>query len=240
MTKLRVAALSDIGKIRARNEDRCILDERTQIFGVADGVGGMPFGGEAAQAAHDAVCEAFRSLEPGRKPQLDQIVQAANRAVGALGRTLNPGGGGIATTLTFGSFRDGRAEIAHVGDSRAYGWNEGRFGQLTKDHTVGEEARSRRSLADQLSRAWADRHALTRCLGPAATLQVDLIAQPLLAGDRYLFCTDGLTNHVNEDELAILSRQTKEPATILKELVAAALRRGGTDNVSAVLVLVEN
>jgi protein phosphatase len=238
MTKLRVAALSDIGKVRTRNEDRCILDERARIFGVADGVGGMPFGGEAAQAAHDAVCEAFESLEPGRKPQLDQIVQAANRAVGALGRTLNPGGG-IATTLTFGSFRDGRAEIAHVGDSRAYGWSEGCFGQLTSDHTVGAEARSRRSLADQLSRAWADRHALTRCLGPAATLQVDLIVRPLLPGDRYLFCTDGLTNHLNADELAALTGQAKEPGAILRELIALALRRGGSDNISAVLVLVD-
>ena len=238
MTKLRVAALSDIGKVRARNEDRCIFDEQARIFGVADGVGGMPFGGEAAQAAHDAICQAFASLQPGRKPPLEEIVQAANRAVASLGRTLNPGGG-IATTLTFGSFRGGQAEIAHVGDSRAYAWNEGQFGQLTSDHTVGEEARGRRSLADQLSRAWADRHALTRCLGPSATLRVDLIARPLLMGDCYLFCTDGLTNHVQADELAALTRQPHEPRAILQELIALALRRGGSDNISAVLVVVD-
>jgi serine/threonine protein phosphatase PrpC len=238
MTTLRAAALSDIGKVRARNEDRCLFDDQTLIFGVADGVGGMPFGGEAAQTAHDTICGAFRALGPVDQPELGAIVQAANRAVAALGRMVSPGTG-IATTLTFGSFRGERATIAHVGDSRAYAWHQRRFSQLTHDHTVEREAQRSLDLADLLRRSSADRHALTRCLGPAEALQIDLVVLPLRADDRYLFCTDGLTNHVRDDEIAALLRQAKEPGAILQELVALALRRGGSDNVSGVMVCVD-
>jgi len=238
MLQLRAAALSDIGKVRTRNEDRCLFDDRALIFGVADGVGGMPFGGDAAQTAHDSVFASFHALGREDEPQLVPIVQTANRAVAALGRTVSPATG-IATTLTFGSFRGDRAVIAHVGDSRAYAWHEGRFAQLTDDHTVEREARRSLGLTDLLRRSFADRHALTRCLGPAEALQVDLVTVPLRSLDRYLFCTDGLTNHVRDDEIAALIHQSKAPDAILRDLVGLALRRGGSDNVSAVIVFVD-
>jgi serine/threonine protein phosphatase PrpC len=238
MTKIRAAALSDIGKVRTRNEDRCLLDDQALVFGVADGVGGMPFGGEAAQAAHDTIRSAFQTPPEEEEPDLVDVVQRANRAVAALGRSVSPEKG-IATTLTLGSFRNGQATIAHVGDSRAYAWHRGEFSQLTNDHTVEREAIRRHGLTELLQLSFADRHALTRCLGMTEPLEVDLVIRPLLPHDRYLFCTDGLTNHVRDNEISVIVYQAKSPEAALKELISLALQRGGSDNVSGVAVFVD-
>src|ERR1700722_8365703 len=101
MLQLRAAAVSDIGYVRRDNEDRFFCDPDLRLFGVADGVGGLPGGGEAAQAAHDSVLAACRSLPPGREPDLFAMVGEANAAVEKLGRVVSPVAG-IATTLTFG------------------------------------------------------------------------------------------------------------------------------------------
>jgi protein phosphatase len=81
-------------------------------------------------------------------------------------------------------------------------------------------------------------HALTRCIGQRQPLNVDLIERPLTPGDRYLFCTDGLSGEVSDSELAVLTRQAVEPEAIAQKLIAVALARGGADNISAVLVYV--
>lgn len=238
MPSLRAAALTDIGRVRRQNEDRFLLDEPAQLFGVADGVGGLPGGAEAAQQTIDDIAGAIHSLSNGQEPNLTAIVHHANEAVGALGRQISPGMG-IGTTLTFGCVRGTTLQIAHVGDSRLYAWRGGELTRISEDHSVENEARLRRARGEVVYYNEVNRNALTRCIGQPTPPEVDLISRPLVAGDRYLFVTDGVTRLVGDTELATIVGKAGEPAEILRELISLAVRRGGPDNVTGVLVFVD-
>src|SRR5476651_2019940 len=107
MTKLRTAALSDIGHLRSHNEDRYLQNDALNVFGVADGVGGLPGGEEAAQFAVDEITRAVQKLPPSGDPDLTAAVHAANLGVAELGHRLSPNTG-IGTTLSFGIVREGK------------------------------------------------------------------------------------------------------------------------------------
>lgn len=214
---VRHGAHTDIGLHRARNEDRCIADPAAGLFGVADGVGGLPGGGEAAQKAHDSVLAGLRRLEPDTAPDLTRLFEIAHRDVVELGRRLSPATS-IATTMTLGLFWGGRITVGHVGDSRCYGWRGGRLEQISRDHSEG--------------------HALTRCLGQREPLRVDLIVRELVPGDRFLFCTDGLSNAVPDRDIGQILGRDHGPDVIAQQLVGAALAGGGGDNISVVVVQV--
>lgn len=238
MTLLRSAALSDIGRVRRQNEDRFLHDPALRLYGVADGVGGLPGGAEAAQKAADVVLTAFQRLRPGAAANLSVIVGEANREVRLLGTTLSPMLG-LGCTLTFGQVHDGGLHIAHVGDSRCYGWRAGELTQLTDDHSVENEARLRRAHGEVIYYHEADRNALTRCIGQPGQAKVDVIARPLEAGDRYLFCTDGITRMLTDAELQRFLGEPGEPAELLRQIIALAVQRGGPDNATGVLLFVD-
>jgi serine/threonine protein phosphatase PrpC len=239
MLSLRAAALSDIGRVRRENEDRCIFDEQARIFGVADGVGGLPGGGEAAQLTADQVLATVGALPAGPDPDLTGAVHRVNDAVVALGRKLSPSMG-IGTTLTFGCLRHGALKIAHVGDSRCYGLRNGELLRITEDHSVENEARLRRARGEVVYYHEANRNALTRCIGQPTPPDVDLISLTLNAGDRYLFCTDGVTRMIPDAELKNLIAQPGDPAAAIAEIVRLAVRRGGPDNATGVVVFVDS
>jgi len=214
--RLRSAAFTDIGRHRPDNEDRYLCDASLGLYGVADGVGGLPGGAEAAECATASIV----------------------RQVLAIGRELSPHLG-IGTTLTFGLVRAGTLHLAHVGDSRCYGWSEGRTTQLSHDHNVECEARRRRALGEEVFYHAANRNALTRCLGQLEPPEVDLLSRPLVAGERYLFCSDGVTRLIRDDELSEFLAHATTPEETLRELIELANRRGGPDNATGVLLLVE-
>ncbi len=238
MLSIRAAALTDIGRVRRQNEDRYLLDLSVLLFGVADGVGGLPGGAEAAQQSVDEVSAGMHALMPGQEPNLTAIVHHTNDTVAALGQKLSPAMG-IGSTLTFGCVRGGHLKLAHVGDSRCYMLHDGQFSRLTEDHSVENEARMRRAKGEVVYYHEANRNALTRCIGQPTPPEVDLISRLLAVGDRYLFCTDGLTRMLPDAELATLSAKPGELDDVLREMVALAVRRGGPDNVTAVLLAVD-
>ena len=238
MTKLRTAALSDIGRMRSENEDQLIYDEKSQIFGVADGVGGLPGGAEAAKETARVILEGLKAAPAGSPPNLTASVHAANRAVIALGKQISPVMG-IGTTLTFGCVHDHQLYLAHVGDSRCYLLREGKFHRVTEDHSVENDARMRRARGEVVHYHEANRNALTRCIGQPTPPDVDLISNPLLPGDRYLFCTDGVTRMIGERELATLLDQPVDPFTIIELIVKLSVERGGPDNATGVVMIVE-
>ena len=238
MLSLRAAALTDIGRVRRENEDRFLLDQGALLFGVADGVGGLPGGAEASQQSVDVVARAIHALRDGQEPDLTVIVHRANESVAALGQQISPTMG-IGSTLTFGCVRAGTFKLAHVGDSRCYVWRRGEFSQITEDHSVENEARLRRAKGEVVYYHEANRNALTRCIGQPTLPEVDLISRSLAAEDRYLFCTDGLTRMVPNSELGAIVGKPTEPEEVLRELVKLAIQRGGPDNVTAVLVFVD-
>lgn len=233
---LRSAALTDIGRIRRFNEDRLLHDETLQLFGVADGVGGLPGGAEAAQCAIETVHQAVKTSHAD--PDLNAITLEANQAVAQLGFRLSPHFG-IGSTLTYGLFRRGQVQIAHVGDSRCYLLRGGQIECLTMDHSVENEARARRARGELVWINEQHRQALTRCIGQNSPLEVDIIERTLQAGDRFLFTTDGVTKLVLEDELSKLISPNNPPDAILKNLIDLTNRRGGVDNSTAVIVIVE-
>jgi protein phosphatase len=238
MLSLRAAALTDIGRVRRKNEDRYLLSQESMLYGVADGVGGLPNGAEAAQATVDSITAAVQGAAPGAEIDLTAVVHEANVAVLALGREVSPTIG-IGTTLTFGVVREGALRIAHVGDSRCYVWRDGEFSRVTEDHSVENEARLRRSRGEVVYYHEANRNALTRCIGQPTPPDVDLIIRPLVVGERYLFCTDGVTRLVRDAELADLLAKDGEPEELLREIITLAVRRGGPDNATGVLVFVD-
>jgi protein phosphatase len=238
MLSIRAAALTDIGRVRRENEDRFLFDEQALLFGVADGVGGLPGGGEAAQLAIDEVSLALKPTPLDQDPDLVAVVQSANRAVATLGMKLSPAVG-IGTTLTIGCVRKNVLKIAHVGDSRCYTSRNGQFLRLTEDHSVENEARIRRARGEVVYYHEANRNALTRCIGQPSPPDVDTIVRPLVAGDRYVFCTDGITRMLPDSELGSILMKSEQPKNAIEEMVSLAVRRGGPDNVTAVVMFVD-
>jgi serine/threonine protein phosphatase PrpC len=238
MPSIRAAALSDIGRVRPDNEDRFVCDPEAALFGVADGVGGLPGGAEAADLAIRDLSEAFRAVPRSTDPDIAKLVQHANVVVGHLGLRLSPGMG-IGTTLTVGFVRHDAIKIAHVGDSRCYVAQKNEFMRLTEDHSVENEARLRRARGEVVYYHEANRHALTRCIGQPTRVDVDVVTRPIVAGDRYLFCTDGVTRMLTDHELGELVRKHSDPESGVRDIVEAAVRRGGLDNATSVLIFVD-
>ncbi len=239
MTNLRAACFSDIGKVRKENEDRMLFDESVQLFGVADGVGGLPGGGEAAQETVDTITLGFRGAPAAAEIDLRAIVAKANDAVVALGMKISPGLG-IGSTLTLGCVRGDRLRLAHVGDSRAFALRKGDLYYLTEDHSVENEAKRRRARGEVVYYSESQRGALTRCIGQALTPEVDLSDLPLSPGDRYVFCTDGVTRMLAEKDLRDIMLKASQPDEIVRGLVNLAVHRGGPDNATAVAFIVDS
>jgi serine/threonine protein phosphatase PrpC len=238
MTNFRAAWITNIGNVRKENEDRIVFDEAARLFGVADGVGGLPGGSEAAQKTADVVTAGVVEAGPESEVDLRAIVTAANEAVAALGQRISPSSG-IGSTLTIGCLRHGRMKIAHVGDSRAFSWRRGEISCLTEDHTVENEARRRRARGEVVYYSEAQRGALTRCIGQTVPPDIDLADLPVQADDRFIFCTDGVTRLVFEREIRDLVGRFNDPAEIARTLVEMALQRGGPDNATVAIVIVD-
>lgn len=238
MLSLRAAALSDIGRVRRENEDRYLLDQKSLVFGVADGVGGLPGGAEAAQLAIEEIARGIDSSSNGHLDLVD-VVHQANLAVSLLGQKISPTMG-IGTTLTVGCVRNNNLSIAHVGDSRAYLIGGREFSRLTEDHSVENEARLRRARGEVVYYHEANRNALTRCIGQPTPPEVDIIQRPLRAGDRYLFCTDGVTRLLPDSEIGSLLEKFEDPKDAIEDIVNLAVRRGGPDNATGVVVFIDS
>jgi protein phosphatase len=238
MLSLHSAALTDVGRVRRENEDRFLHDEAAALFGVADGVGGLPGGAEAAQFAVEELAAALRAVPAGTDADLPAIIRTINDGVVRLGRQISPQTG-IGSTLTAGSVRGGMLRIGHVGDSRAYLSRNGALRRITEDHSVENEVRRRRAMGEMVPYRESQRNALTRCLGQPTPLEVDVFTETLAAGDRVVFCTDGVTRLVTEREMGDLVAQASSPKDAVEKLVQLAVRRGGPDNATAVALFAE-
>lgn len=229
----RAAAITDIGLVRRQNEDRFICDATRRVFGVADGVGGLPAG---AQAAHTAIDVLSHTLPPEGLTQATDwrpVVEAANSAVVAKGQEVG-GHLGIATTLTAGMMVGNEMLIAHIGDSRCLLHRDGQAQCITTDHSAENEAKLDASLPPPPDK-W--RLALARCLGQPDVLNPDFFAQPLQPRDLLLFATDGVTRVASEVEIfACLTGEAKPLAARLADLIDLTHARGAPDNATAVLV----
>ncbi len=231
------AVRTDTGRQRNANEDS--LFTSAPLFVVADGMGGA----QAGEVASKAAAESFAHELPKAPPErvLEQTIEGANRTIHELARK-DPGLAGMGTTIT-AAIVDLEAEevaIGHVGDSRAYRLREGRFEQLTRDHSLVEEMRRKGQLTDAQAEDHPQRSIITRALGPEPEVQVDLQTVPAQAGDVFLLCSDGLTTMLGDEQIArVLTRATSLQAAV-KALVDEANRAGGRDNITVVAFRVED
>ena len=233
--KYQWAAATHPGRVRNNNEDSYAPEasgagDGPVLLMVADGMGGA-IGGEIASQL------AVEHAATGSGLPIERVMRA-NQAV--VDRTLSdPGLAGMGTTLTLAELGpDAVIRLAHVGDSRAYLWREGGLKQITDDHTVVAEQLAAGHISPTDAATHPQRSMLTRVLGISTDLEVDSLSTGTSAGDRLLICSDGLTNMVEDEQIAdLLSRGTPEEA--VWALIEEANRAGGHDNVTVVVVDVE-
>jgi len=262
MIDVQVRGRSDRGRVREANEDHYFIgvlrklvevqDTNLEVrdavrelskldaylLVVADGVGGVAGGRRASQSAifslatfigRTAACHYDPNVQQENEflERLEHALQHAHAVV----RSLSTPGRGPATTLTMAMIIDRRAYIAHVGDSRAYVLSRGRLRQITQDQTMaalledeGVDVRNAPRLANTLASAVGAQE-----MTPAIGLL------DLTPGDVLLLCTDGLTKHVSDTEIAEMLASDPDPEPVCNRLVDAALAGGGTDNVTVVV-----
>jgi protein phosphatase len=193
---------------------------------VADGMGGHVAGEVASRIAINAA--ASSELDASDR------VAAANRAIREE-VARQPSLEGMGTTMTLLSVEDGMATLGHVGDSRAYLLRDGMLTQMTEDHTVAAEYVAMGQLSSAEASTHPQRHMLTRTLGLARFVNVDEDSIELMEGDRFLLCSDGLTEMVDEE---VIGRQLSEgtPEEVAWRLVELANEAGGIDNVSVIVL----
>jgi PPM family protein phosphatase len=230
------SGVSDAGKVRRNNEDAMLVGEGKDetLFAIADGIGGF----EAGEVASRIAIEALKKLEPGAP--FESAIREANRQILVSGRSDErlSGMGTTVVAVRFGGARERPvAEVAHVGDSRAYLLREGTLRPLTEDHSlVAELVRSGELTRDQAAEH-PQKNLITRALGAEEEVDVDTAVLPVEAGDRILLCSDGLSDMLPEGRISeILVSSPSDPETSARSLLSAALDAGGADNVTVVVV----
>lgn len=225
------AAATHRGMVRQNNEDTVFPERSGESTGpailiVADGMGGHVAGEVASRLAVNAA--ASTEVDPADR------VAAGNRAIREE-VAREPSLEGMGTTMTLVSLEpNGRARFGHVGDSRAYLLRKGELSRITEDHTVAGELAALGQISTEEVDSHPQRHMLTRTLGLSRFVDVDEFELTLEDGDRILLCSDGLTEMVEESEIArILSEGTPEEA--VWALIEVANEAGGVDNISVVL-----
>ncbi len=237
---LRAAALSDVGRRRRTNEDRHGEDPALGLFLGADGMGGHTAGQVASGIAIEAMLEAARACTAGGSltERLRTAVARANEQIfraAAERQEL----AGMGTTLVALLVCGGRAAVAHVGDSRVYRVRGGGIRQLTDDHSLVGELQRRGEISADAAREHPHRHVLTRALGVRTEAEPDLGELTVDPEDVFVLCSDGLTHHVRDEEIAKAVAGEPDLDGACGRLVALANARGGEDNVTVLLVRCE-
>ena len=238
---LRSAARTDVGMRRQDNEDRYAIVPGLGLFLVADGMGGHKAGQVASQIAAEAAIRAIEALQGATvslAERLRHAVACANREI-FLAAQADAELAGMGTTLVAMLFGEERLALAHVGDSRAYLLRRGRLRGLTDDHSIVAELLRRQAISEEAARAHPHRHVLTRALGVRPRIEPDLAEMTPQPGDVFVLCSDGLTTHVGDDEIAALVEGDVDLEAAAGRLVEAANAAGGQDNVTVLLLRVE-
>jgi serine/threonine protein phosphatase PrpC/CRP-like cAMP-binding protein len=244
--------LTDVGRIRDHNEDAFLVDEKMNLFVVADGMGGHAAGEVASNVAVHALRNTLKQEQDlldnfekgvanaaGRLDVLRLLEQGVLRACTAVYEEAqkDPGKRGMGTTLVALLVVGSRGFIAHVGDSRIYMVRNQSVHQLTKDHSLINELLARgRIKPDQIDKLQF-KNAMTRAVGVYESVEVDTLDFDVLAGDRFLLCSDGLCNYTEDADIGrVFTENPDEQAA--RKFVDFANRAGGEDNITAVVVKV--
>lgn len=231
-------AASHVGMLRQQNEDSFLAQE--DVFVVADGMGGH----NAGEVASALAVQGMRDAATGGFTSPESVVAAINLANSAIHRAS---GGpsdqrGMGTTITavvpLGAteHEPRRMVVANVGDSRVYLWRGGELRQVSSDHSYVQELLTEGYITATEARVHPRRNIVTRALGIDGDVKADSWVLPMIEGDRYLLCSDGLVDEVDDDQISSVLRETTNPQHAAELLVAAANTNGGRDNITVVVV----
>jgi serine/threonine protein phosphatase PrpC len=248
--RIESGAKSDVGRIRANNEDCYRIVAPLSLFILSDGMGGEAHGEIASalavetvekhclEAQNNPAAPFFGDVQPGwsgRTKRLASAVHLANKKIFESAEA-NPDQHGMGATLTAAWIDDDRLSIAHVGDSRAYLLRSGALLQLTSDHSLVAEQVRRGILTTAEAEQSDMQSVLLRALGAQPKIEVDGEEHTLFARDLLLLCSDGLTRMVTEPEIAGTLQAETDPTKAAEKLVTLANENGGTDNITVVVV----
>ncbi len=237
MTELPAGSATDVGLVRSINQDQLLV--AAPLFAIADGMGGHAAGEVAASVAVGGLHEAFRAAGEPTPHALAEAARAANRAVWEAS-VADADLRGMGTTLVAMAVVPGDSGQAiaavNIGDSRLYRLRGDHLEQLTADHSLVAEMVAEGQLLEEEAEFHPHRNVLTRALGVDPDVAVDLLTEPIEPGDRFVLCSDGLYRDVSDEQIAALLRRLADPADAARELVAEAKLRGGSDNITVVVV----
>ncbi len=237
---------SEIGLVRTMNQDAFATLDPLGLWAVADGMGGHVGGEIAAQTAIASItAQAQLSANTLRQGQTvppaflaDAIMQAHHAILGRV--QLEPKLRGMGTTIVLLYIETTEvltAHLAHLGDSRAYGFRSGSLTPLTRDHTLIEKYLARGILTPKTARTHPERHVLTQALGMSTPIKPSISSYPLETNDLLLLCSDGLTKMMEDGDIQDIFIAGKgDPIRTCDRLISESLDRGGTDNVTVVVI----
>lgn len=253
MAKLIVYGVTDVGQVREHNEDHIAWDKNMGLVMLADGMGGHNAGEVASEIAVNSIQEALRDvLAPDMQDShsielTDAVREAITYANDEINRQAreNIAYSGMGTTIVLTLFHHDRVISAHVGDSRTYRMRGDELVQLTTDHSLVQEMVDNGYLSEEEALKSASRNLITRALGIADTVDVDVNEVKAENGDLYLMCSDGLSDLVTDEEIVNLLKEYRSKTGgcdlegAAKALVALANDKGGKDNISVILVCLQ-
>ncbi len=242
--RLTVAGLSDVGRCRQTNQDQYLVDTELGVYAVADGMGGHAAGEIASDLAISALAESVRrSGEGGAPDSLDDGARRLRNALSEGNRRIidsvvsRAEWRGMGTTVVAMMIVGDRLLIGNVGDSRAYLYRDGKLRQLTSDHSwVNEQVKLGLLTSDEAHRH-PMRNIVTRVLGNQAEIEVDVADEPVLPGDVFMLCSDGLNGMLRDPEICeIIAAHADVPQQACRALVDRANANGGEDNITVVVM----
>lgn len=248
--KINASLRTDVGRVREHNEDYVTFREPLDAYDevlhgwlylVADGVGGADAGEVASQFASERTLENY--LQDAQNPNLgERLVDAMQAANTDLRQMIaeRDSGSRMATTMVAVVLQGDQAYFANVGDSRGYLWREGVLEQVTKDQSLVAKLLEEGAITAEEAEYHPRRNVILYSLGSERHPKIDLFEKKLLPGDIILLCSDGLTRHVTDEELAELVAASDEPAAVTQHLIDLANSRGGQDNISAAILHYDN
>lgn len=237
--RVRSGSATHVGRVRDHNEDALLA--RGMVFAVADGMGGHAAGEVASRIVIDALDDLVEE-PPARTEDVSEALREANRRI-LDSQADSPEQRGMGTTVAGLTVVDagGREHwvVFNIGDSRVYRLADNRMSLVTRDHSEVRELMDAGLIDATEAARHPMRNVITRSLGSDPAPTPDVWVLPPTPGERFVICSDGLTGELDDREIMLVARKYADPQIVAEQLVAAAVRAGGRDNVSVVVVAVD-
>ena len=239
--RVEMAAATDVGQIRERNEDALRIFPDAGVAVLSDGMGGHNAGNVASHMAVEIIASELVTDAGDRPLTEDSLVDAlasANESIRAVARS-QPECHGMGATVVVAAFLGHRLLAAHLGDSRLYRYWNDQLQQLTEDHTLAQQYVNQGVIGAREAKNWVGRNMLVRGLGIDRKVKPGLTEATLQHGQVYLLCSDGLTDAVSDEEIArVLQNEQESVEDIVEQLIRRANANGGPDNISVIVARV--